>query len=250
MERFLRIQRLLGESKHRRLQDAHVTVVGVGAVGSYAAEALARSGVGHLRLVDFDTVSISNINRQLIALESTLGQKKCYVAKERIRDINPACEVEALDLFVHNDTMQEVLAEPIDVLIDAIDSVSSKVALLESAYTRGIRTFSSMGAALRTDPFSIHRTDLMDTHTCPLARQIRQKLRKRGVGKGIEVIFSDEEISFTYTEPGDEERQASGEQLYERGRERRVLGSMATVTGIFGLMLAQTAIDSLTAGDQ
>ncbi len=245
MERFLRIRRLIGDQAFERLTQSHVTVVGIGAVGGYAIEALVRSGVGNIRIVDFDTIGITNINRQILAMESNLGKKKVDVAADRIRDINPNCHVEKLDLFAHDESMDQVLAQPIDILIDCIDSMSPKLSLLEAAYKREIKTFSSMGAALRTDPFAIVHSDLMKTHTCPLARQIRKKLKRRGVGKGIEVIYSGEQIEYTYLEPEDEEQSSFNEQILDRGRERKVLGSLPTITGIFGLMLGQLAIDSL-----
>ncbi len=245
MERFLRTRRLIGDQSFKRLTEAHVTVVGIGAVGGYAIEALARSGIGHIRIVDFDTIGMTNINRQLLATESNLGKKKVEVAMNRIKDINPDCQVEALDIFAHDESMDQVLKEPIDILIDCIDSMSPKLSLLESAYERDIRTFSSMGAALRTDPFAITHSDLMKTHTCPLAKQIRRKLKRRGVGKGIEVIYSSEQIHYTYLDPEEEEYSEFNEQVLKRGRERMVLGSLPTITGIFGLMLGQLTIDAL-----
>jgi tRNA threonylcarbamoyladenosine dehydratase len=242
MERFLRTSRLIGDRNQQKLFDAHVTIVGLGAVGGHALEALARAGIGHIRIIDFDTVGLTNINRQLLALDSTIGMKKCTAAASRIRQINPSCSVEALDLFVHDDTMDRVLSGRTDALIDAIDSMSPKLSLLEASWHRGIPTFSSMGAALRTDPFAITHADLMKSHTCPLARQVRRKLKRRGVGSGIEVIFSSEEVDFDYRDPQDE---TAGEQILQRGRQRRVLGSMPTITGMFGLMLAQLVIDRI-----
>lgn len=245
MERFLRTSRLIGEVNQQKLSSSHVTVVGLGAVGSYATEALARSGIGHIRIVDFDTVGLTNINRQLYALESTRGKPKCEVAADRIRDINPECSVEALQLFADETTLTHILAEPIDILIDAIDSMNPKLTLLSGAWHQGITIFSSMGAALRRDPFALRRADLFDTHTCPLARQVRGKLKKRGVGRGITAVFSSEKVDFTYMEPEEEERSDLNEQILDRGRRRRVLGSMPTVTGLFGLTLAQLAIEKL-----
>lgn len=244
MERFLRTSRLIGDERLQRLHDSRVTIIGLGAVGGYAAEALARAGVGHLTFVDFDTIGLTNMNRQILALESTLGMQKTCAAKARVLDINPECRVRDLEMFAHEDTFQEIFSERTDLLIDAIDSMSPKLSLLEYAWRQGIPTVSSMGAALRTDPTAIEHADLMDTYGCPLARQVRQKLRRRGVGKGIHSVFSSEVIDFQYR---DAESEEAAEQTLDRGRTRRVLGSMPTITGIFGLTAAQLAIDLLIA---
>lgn len=241
-QRFLRIGRLLGDETLEMLAQSHVVVVGMGAVGSYALEVLARSGVGHLRLVDFDTVGITNINRQLLATDSTIGKKKVHVAKERVLDINPAVLVEPLDLFAHEETLQEILAPPVDLVIDAIDSLTPKLALLEGLYKQGIPTISSMGAALRTDPTKITIGDLMDTHDCPLAKQVRTKLRRRGVGRGILTVYSTETVDFNYREPEEEEHTQFNEQILDRGRTRRVLGSLPSITGMFGLRIGHEAV--------
>ncbi|MFA7642685.1 MAG: tRNA threonylcarbamoyladenosine dehydratase [Sphaerochaetaceae bacterium] len=243
--RFLRISRLLGEDAVRTLSESNVTIVGMGAVGSYALEVLARSGVGHLRVVDFDTVGITNINRQLLATESSLGQKKVLVARERILDINPEAAVEALDLFAHEDTLDAILAPPIDLLVDAIDSVTPKLALLEGAWKRNIPTISSMGAALRTDPSLITTGDLMDTRGCPLAKQIRTKLKRREVGRGILAIYSTEPVRFEYREAEEEAHREHNEQILDRGRVRKVLGSLPGITGMFGLRVGHEAVGKL-----
>lgn len=239
--RFLRIERMIGPEGLERLSRARVVVVGLGAVGSYATEALARAGVGHLRLVDFDVIRPSNINRQLYALESTLGRHKVDVAAARVRDINPRCEVEPLRIFVDAQTREQVLAGPPDVLIDAIDSLSPKVELLSAASAGGIPIISSAGAALRTDPLSIRVAPLSQTHACPLAAKIRRKLRKRGVGIEFPCIYSIEPVRH---EPGAPEE--SGETpVLERGRPRQTLGSLPTLTGIFGLIAANLALERL-----
>ncbi len=243
--RFLRISRLLGAEPLARLNQSFVVVVGMGAVGGYALEALIRSGVGHVRIVDFDTVGITNINRQLLATESTLGRKKVEVARQRILDINPEVLVEALDLFAHHDTLEELFEGSPDLIIDAIDSLSPKLALLEGAWKRKIPVISSMGAALRRDPSLIQVADLMDTRGCPLAKQVRTKLRRRGVGRGILTVFSSEPVDFDYMEPEKEQSVEYNEQILDRGRKRMVLGSLPTITGIFGLRLGHEAITYL-----
>ncbi len=243
MERFARIEKLLGHSKSSWLRGRSVTIVGVGAVGGYALEGLARAGIGRLRLVDFDVVGISNINRQLHALESTLGMLKVEAARQRVLDINPLCQVEALPLFADPDTMEEILTPPPDLLIDAIDSLSSKIELLAAAHRHNIPVVSSMGAALRTDPTQIFVDDLFKTKKCPLAKRLRKKLRHNGVDKGITCVYSTEDVNFDYGEP--EEFEEGAPSSHKRGRPRRLLGSLPTLTGIFGLVVANTALYKL-----
>ena len=246
MERFARTRLLLGEERFLRLQSRYVTVVGLGAVGGHAVEGLARSGITRLRLVDFDIVQPSNMNRQILALSSTVGRAKVDVAKERVLDINPACEVEALQLFADDTTMDRILAPAPDLLIDAIDSVTPKVQLLTTASRMGIPILSSMGAALRLDPAKITIGDLFATRNCPLARRLRQRLRQRGVGSGIECVYSTEEVDFNYQPPVRDT--ATANPCADRGRPRRTLGSLPTLTGIFGLILANRAILRLSGG--
>ena len=248
MERFLRIDRLIGKEKRESLIEKKVTIVGMGAVGGYALESLARSGIGRFLLVDFDRVNRTNINRQILALESTLGALKVEAAKRRILDINPECRVEIFPGFAHNETMEEIFHDRPDILVDAIDSMAPKLTLLEYGWKLGLPIVSSMGAALRTDPFAIHKSDLMKTHMCPLARQVRHKLRRRGVGKGITAIYSSEKVDYEYRDPSEEEHPEGNEQTLERGRERRVLGSLPTVTGMFGLHIGNAVLEILLGG--
>ncbi|HCG62589.1 MAG TPA: tRNA threonylcarbamoyladenosine dehydratase [Sphaerochaeta sp.] len=248
--RFLRIGRLLGDEAVTALSGCHVVVVGMGAVGSYALEVLARSGVGHLRIVDFDTVGITNINRQLLATDSTIGIKKVEVARRRILDINPDATVEPMDMFAHEETLETILDYPVDLVIDAIDSLAPKLALLEGVWKRNIPVISSMGAALRTDPTKITTGDLMDTYGCPLAKQVRTKLRRRGVGPGIKTVFSSEPVDFEYKEPHEEQHFDYNEQILDRGRVRKVLGSLPSITGMFGLRVGHEAIFQLLAQKQ
>lgn len=245
MDRFVRIEKLLGTAKAAWLRQRSVTIVGVGAVGGYALEGLARAGIGRIRLVDFDVVGVSNINRQLHALESTLGVLKVEAARSRVLDINPACQVEALPLFADPATIPAILTPAPDLLIDAIDSLSSKIELLAAAHRLAIPVVSSMGAALRTDPTQICVDDLLRTKKCPLARRLRKKLRQNGVGEGITCVYSTEEVDFDYGEP--EEYGADGSSPNRRGRPRRLLGSLPTLTGIFGLTVANVALYKLLA---
>jgi tRNA threonylcarbamoyladenosine dehydratase len=240
-DQFQRIELLIGERGLARLQAARVAVIGLGAVGSYATEALARAGIGHLRLVDFDVVAESNLNRQLYALHSTIGQPKAELARARVLDINPDCQVEALRVFVHADTMDEVLAGPPDLVVDAIDSYNPKLELLCALSARGIPAVSSMGAALRTDPTHIKLGRIADTKICPLARRLRKGLRQRDVTLDIPCVYSDELVDTSCIQEPDEDEP----RVIDRGRRRRTMGSLPTMTGIFGLTIANLALKML-----
>jgi len=248
MIRFARTEQLLGKKRFQLLQSRRVTIVGLGAVGGYAVEGLVRAGILHIRLVDFDTIQPTNLNRQIIALETTLGQAKTAAAGDRVLAINSDCQVETLELFAAEDTLDQILSPEPDLLIDAIDSLNPKTQLLHEAYRKGIPTISSMGAALRTDPALIRSGDIFETKGCPLARQLRKRLRKRGVGHGITCVYSNETVNFDYhSSEGSCEEQTVGETPFsERGRKRNILGSLPTITGIFGLTIANLAILQLS----
>ncbi len=248
MHRFSRTELLLGKESFSRLTESHVAVFGLGAVGGYAVEGLARAGVGSLTLVDFDNIQPTNINRQILALESTLGQPKVEVAAARVADINPRCRVEALNRFVDQVSAAELLDGRPDIVIDAIDSLNPKVQLLLASHRRGLRTFSSMGAALRTDPTQIRIGDIGETRRCPLARRIRKRLKKEGIVSGITCIYSTETVDFDYQQPADPHENGEGDSCdVKRGRVRGPLGSLPTLTAIFGLMLANEVIRELGA---
>lgn len=248
MDRFIRTQRMLGQERFQRLQATKVTVVGLGAVGGYVVEGLVRAGVQNIRLIDFDTIQPSNLNRQILALETTIGRPKAEVARERVLAINSDCRVESLQLFAGDETLDEILDPEPDLLIDAIDSLNPKTGLLYTAWVRKIPTISSMGAALRTDPTLIRCGDLFSTTNCPLAKHVRKRLRRRGVESGIFCVYSIEKIEFDYHKPEDESQ--VGETPFSgRGRRRNVLGSLPTITGIFGLTIANQAIMQLTCRD-
>lgn len=245
MERFIRTQRLLGEERFQLLQEKRVTVVGLGAVGGYVVEGLVRAGVCHLRLIDHDTIQPSNLNRQIIALETTLGRPKAEVARERALAINSACHIDARQLFACDETLGQILDPAPDLLIDAIDSLNPKTQLLQQAYLRQIPVISSMGAALRTDPACIRTGDLFATAGCPLAKHLRKRLRRRGISQGISCVYSTERIDFDYRSP-EEEAQVDDAPSSDRGRPRNILGSLPTITGIFGLTIANLAIMRLS----
>ena len=230
MSLFERSHILLGDTGIERLQDSHVVIAGVGGVGSYAAEAIARLGVGKITLIDHDTVSSSNINRQLIALQSTLDQYKTEVMAARIKDINPHCQVICQQTFIDQANLPKLIAQPphhYDSIIDAIDSLTSKTDLLAYCVSHTIPVFSSMGAGGKTDPNLISEADLMDTSVCKLARQLRQRLKKRGIGKGIKTVYSTE-VGLPPLPP----------QPVERGRPRAINGTVSYMPALFGLRLA------------
>ena len=247
MDRFTRLKRLIGPDRLALLQEKTVTIVGLGAVGGYALEGLARSGINHFRLVDFDKVCLTNINRQILALESTIGRPKVEVARERVKDINPECHVETCELFVDSESVHQVLDPAPDLIIDAIDSLNPKIELLVHVKEQKIPVISSMGAALRTDPTLIRVDDIMNSYRCPMAKRVRKRLRRRGIDGGIPCVYSTEEVDFAHS--GVEIVDEGPDQGVERGRVREILGSLPTVTAIFGLTIANLAILKLSSSE-
>ncbi|MBR6674926.1 MAG: tRNA threonylcarbamoyladenosine dehydratase [Alphaproteobacteria bacterium] len=238
-DRLSRTRLLLGDEAMEKLARSTVMVVGCGAVGGFAIEALARSGVGKLILVDFDVVKESNINRQIFALHSTLYQEKAVVARNRIRDISPDIKVEILPVLVNADTIDEVLDRRVDFVIDAIDTLNPKTILIEQLMARGIPFISSMGAALKTDASKIAIVPMKKTIHCPLAFFVRKRLRKRGVDLTFPVVYSCEDVSQKlHLEMPDAPEN-------ETGRVRHNMGSLPTITGIFGLLCANYTIEYL-----
>lgn len=192
LHQFSRNELAIGQEGLDRLKNSTVAVLGVGGVGTFAAEALARSGVGKLILVDKDVVDITNVNRQIIALLSTVGQHKADLMKERIKDINPDCEVIALNMFFTEETKDELFAHDLDFVVDASDTVEYKILLIKECLQRKIKMIAAMGAANKMDPTRFQIADISKTHTDPLAKVIRTRLRKAGIKKGVPVVFSDE----------------------------------------------------------
>ncbi len=188
---FQRTVRLIGESAVQRLSQVHVMVFGLGGVGSAAAEALVRAGVGKLTLVDRDVVDATNLNRQLIALHSTVGQPKAEVAAARYRDINPSCVLTVRNERYSAENRETFFTEPCDYILDAIDSVTDKIDLIVTARERGIPLISAMGAGNKLDPAQLQAADLAETETCPLARVMRRELRRRGIVHQ-KVVYSKE----------------------------------------------------------
>ena len=193
-DRLARIRLMLGSEKLSRLRGSFAVVVGLGAVGSYAVEGRARAGVGRLRLVDFDVVRPSNINRQLYAASSTVGMKKSEVARSRVLDINPDCRAEALCVFADDLSRAAILEGKIDLVIDAIDSLGPKAALVRDVTSRGLPLISSMGAALRTDPARVRVGLFSEVRKCPLAARLRDSLTRSGAVPEFKCVYSDEPV--------------------------------------------------------
>lgn len=235
---FARLELLLGPAALSRLACARVAVAGLGAVGAAAAESLARSAVGHLVLVDFDEIRASNLNRHPFAFHSTLGKKKAETAARFLRDINPKAEIIPLSVFLDAKTAPKLFAEhPCDALIDAIDSLNPKTELLLAAQQAKVPfILTCLGAARRVDPACFTAVDLADSHTCPLARFLRKRLRQRGTVDGIRCIFS--------TEPpaASAKPVAPAADFYVRGRLRPPLGSLHAATAAAGLLAARETL--------
>lgn len=224
-EQLLRTQMLLGEDAIQKLNQSHVAVVGLGGVGGYAVEALARSGVGALTLIDHDTISMSNLNRQIGALHSTVGLSKAEVLASRVRDISPDCKVTPLDLCYSAETREELFSLKPDFIVDAIDLVTHKLDLICTALSRNIPIISALGTGNKLDATKLTVTDISKTYNCPLAKVIRKELRTRGINR-LPVLFSPEE-----------KKEASQTETPPDGR-RSIPGSVAWVPGCAGLMIA------------
>jgi tRNA A37 threonylcarbamoyladenosine dehydratase len=244
MTHFTRTLQLLGPEQFERLRGSTVAVFGLGGVGSYAVENLARAGIGRLRLIDFDVVKPSNINRQLFALHSTVGRSKAEVARERVLDINPVCEIEALGDFAGEENLEELLElrPRANVVVDAIDSLSPKLHLLAESRERALPVVSSMGAAGGLDPSMVRVGDLSETRVCPLARLLRKRLHRRGIYTGIRCVYSTEQPAVGEPIPVVEE------ETLERGRVRTPLGSISYMPALFGLLAAAEVVRLVTDG--
>ena len=230
---FSRTELLLGAEGISRLKNSSVAVFGVGGVGSYTAEALARSGIGNITLIDNDTVNVTNINRQIIALQSTVGMLKTEAAKARILDINPNCNVTLYSCFY---TGNEFPLDEFDYIADAIDSVTSKLNLIENAIKLNIPIISSMGTGNKLDPTKLVVTDISKTEMCPLAKIVRTELRKRGINHHTVVYSTEKPVAHKAT--SDEE---SG--------KRKTIGSVSYVPSVAGLIMAGRIINDIALKD-
>jgi len=241
---FIRNRMLYGEAGFDRLQKSFVAVVGLGGVGSYAAEAMVRAGIGKLRVIDCDRVSPSDVNRQLIALATNMDVPKVEAARDRYLQINPRVVIDARMAFFHHDTEGELITTDLDYVIDAIDSLNPKVELIRWCREKGIPIISAMGASGRTDPCLIRIDNLENTTVCPLARTVRRQLRRRQIGTDFPVVYSTEEVHESVETIPAPTLATTG--TYLRGRNRRVLPSHPTLPAIFGLIAANHVILALT----
>lgn len=255
--RFDRTARLLGEPAMAKLQRATVYVFGAGGVGSFCAEGLVRSGVGAVRLVDFDRVCVTNVNRQLHALKGTLGKSKVSVMGERLRAINPDARIETVEQFYEADTAETLLAPRPDLVVDAIDNLKAKMHLLVTCLERGIPVVSSMGAAARIDPTRVRTADLAATRNDPFAAELRKLLRrKHGLdmtrATGVTAVYSEERPSaphaLAYDEDGFRCVCPHGQNDHHTCDHRnRIEGSVGFVTSVFGMVAAAAAVEKLRA---
>lgn len=223
MEQFSRTSLLIGEENLKKLNSAKIIVFGVGGVGSFVVESLVRSGIGNISIVDFDVVDITNINRQIIALHSTIGKKKVDVMKERIQDINPNAIINTYDTFISNETIDMFDLSDYDYAIDCIDNVTGKLLIIEKCINSNTKIISSLGTANKLDPSKLTITDISKTNTCPLAKVVRLELRKRGINH-LNVLFSSE---------------------LPIKNDTNVLGSISFVPSTGGLLISSKVISDL-----
>ena len=226
-----RTELLLGEEKLSILKNANVLVVGVGGVGAYAAEMIVRAGVGSMTIADADKVSESNINRQLVALHSTIGREKCDILAERLRDINPELNLHIVNRFIKDDETDALLdSAKFDYVVDAIDTLSPKLALIKGALDRGIPLVSSMGAGAKTDPTLMEIKDIAKTHHCPLAHMLRKRLHKIGIKRGFWAVFSPEPV------------REGAMILCEEQNKKSNVGTISYIPALFGIGCASVVI--------
>ena len=240
-DQFIRTRLLIGDEPLNKLNAAKVAVFGVGGVGGFCVEALARAGIGTLHLYDDDTVSESNLNRQLIALHSTIGKPKVEVMAARVLDINPNCQVKAIPMFYLPENADSVDLSQYDYVIDAIDTVAAKLELVKRCHELNVPIISAMGSGNKLDPSAFVVTDISKTQGCPLARVMRKELRKRGINH-LKVVYSEEE-PLTPMTPPEEESPADVNGTRPPSTARRATpGSIAFVPGAAGLVLAGAVI--------
>jgi len=249
LHRFSRTELLIKKTGLDTLAEKHVMICGVGGVGSYAAEALGRAGVGHITLVDFDDICLTNVNRQLHALSSTVGQPKVEVMAARLADINPAAEITAVKAFFSQENALELLTPRPDFVLDAIDHFTAKAALIKFCREQDIPVISSMGAANKLDPTKIHVADISATRNCRMARSMRKILRKASIVSGVQVVYSTEEhreLNPAASHCGIECICPNrGDQVFSCDNRRVILGSISFIPSIFGLTMAGVVVNEL-----
>jgi tRNA A37 threonylcarbamoyladenosine dehydratase len=234
MEWLSRTELLLGKEQMKRLEKAHVLIAGIGGVGAYAAEILARSGIGEITIVDADTVKTSNRNRQLIALSSTENQPKVEIMKQRMEDINPSITVNAIHEFMDKNKIPELLNHPYSYVIDAIDSLTPKIFLIVHSVNNKIPLISSMGAGGKMDPSKVQVSDISESYQCRLARMVRKRLNKFDIKNGFNVVFSPEPADKSHLLFVNDER-----------NKKTTLGTISYMPAIFGIMAASKVIRDL-----
>ncbi|QEM67240.1 tRNA threonylcarbamoyladenosine dehydratase [Geobacter sp. FeAm09] len=254
LHRFSRTELLLGHQGLQTLSRKRVMICGIGGVGSYAAEALGRAGVGAITLVDFDDICLTNVNRQIHALSSTVGMSKVEVMAGRLRDINPAAEVVPVKAFFSAENAAQLLSPRPDYVLDAIDHFTAKTALITICRAEGIPVISSMGAANKLDPTKIQVADISATRNCRMARSMRKILRQAGIHEGVQVVYSTEEhrelnpqAAHCGTECICPNR---GDQVFRCENRRVILGSISFIPSIFGLTMAGTVVNELLKLDR
>ena len=246
LHKFSRTEILIGKEALQKLAQSKVEIFGVGGVGSFAVEALARAGIGHLVLVDFDEICLTNLNRQLPALHSTVGRVKVEVLKERILDINPEAEVTIHREFVSPESVDRLLEKDCDYLVDAIDTVTGKLVIIEKAFSLGIPVVSAMGAGNKLDPTKLQIVDISDTRICPLARVMRRELKKKGITSGLKVVYSPEA-----PRKPNQVKAGCSQHCICPGVEahcavkRQIPGSISFVPSVAGLFLAAQVVNDL-----
>lgn len=240
-DQYSRTRLLLGQDGLEKLRNAHIALFGLGGVGGYAAEALARAGVGHMDLIDDDTISITNLNRQILATHSSVGKYKVDVAADRIRDIDPSIEVRTFRTFYLPETAQQFDFSQYDYILDAIDTVTGKLMLIAQAKEAGTPVISCMGTGNKLDATAFEVADISKTSGCALARIMRKECAKRGI-KGVKVVFSKELPLEPLEDPDD-----PLEPQREGSSRRSTPGSTAFVPGVAGLIMAGEVIKDLTA---
>ncbi|MFV0506196.1 MAG: ThiF family adenylyltransferase [Bacteroidales bacterium] len=229
-----RTELLIGTEKLSRLRTSHILVVGNGGVGAYASEQVVRAGVGAVTIIDADTVSSSNINRQLIALSSTVNKKKCEVLKERLLDINPNLEIRAICKYMRGDDFEKLLSNTtFTYIIDCIDTLEPKVRLISIAMKKNIPIISSMGAGSKLDPSKVRVAGVEKSYNCKLARAVRKRLHRRGIKKGFKVVFSPEEVTDNST------------RLKDSENKKTVNGTISYLPAMFGCYCAATVINDI-----
>jgi tRNA A37 threonylcarbamoyladenosine dehydratase len=251
LHRFSRNELLIGPEGMRKMKVATVAVFGLGGVGSYAAEALCRAGIGRIVIVDFDDICLTNVNRQIHAMEGTVGKAKAQVMAERMRLINPQAEIIPYKDFYSAENSDFLLSADYDYVVDAIDHITSKLHLIKSCRERGIPIISSMGAAAKLDPTRIRVADISETHKCRMARSVRKLLKKQGIERGVKVVFSTEE----YREQEAKDGGCKGscicpnkdDQRFSCKNRRVILGSISFIPSIFGLTMAGVVVNDLLA---